>query len=214
MPGPYLLVGHSLGGFYARHYAHRFPAEVAGLVLLDPAHEDYDAYMPRELVEIWRSWDPDQALPDELPEELIQFYRGLFGVEMADWPAEIREPLIERHVSKEWLRVGLQEAKNVGQLNDELRRTGTMPDVPLIILTAMGIDPFKQAVSGGTPEALLREELEGKRRLYEALAGSVSHGENRLVEGVGHVTLHLRRPDAVQQAIQDLLGATTLLGET
>ena len=133
---------------------------------------------------------------------------------MADWPAEIREPLIERHVSKEWLRVGLQEAKNVGQLNDELRRTGTMPDVPLIILTAMGIDPFKQAVSGGTPEALLREELEGKRRLYEALAGSVSHGENRLVEGVGHVTLHLRRPDAVQQAIQDLLGATTLLGET
>ncbi len=206
VPAPHLLVGHSLGGFYARHYAHRFPGEVAGLVLLDPAHEDYEAYMPRQLVEIWRSWDPDQALPDELPEDLIQFYRGLFGAEMADWPAGIREPLIERHVSKEWLRVGLQEAKNLGQLNDELRRTGKMPDAPLIILTAIGIDPFKQAVSGGTPEALLREEIEGKRRLYTALAESVSHGENRLVDGVGHVTLHLRRPDAVAQAIQDLLG--------
>ena len=206
VPAPYLLVGHSLGGFYARHYAHRFPGEVAGLVLLDPAHEDYDAYMPRRLVEIWRSWDPDQALPDELPEDLIQFYRGLFGAEMADWPAGTRGPLIERHVSKEWLRVGLQEAKNLGQLNDELRRTGKMPDVPLIILTAVGIDPFKQAVSGGTPEALLREEIEGKRRLYTALAESVSHGENRLVDGVGHVTLNLRRPDAVAQAIQDLLG--------
>jgi len=206
VPGPYLLVGHSLGGFYARHYAHRFPGEVAGLVLLDPAHEDYDAYMPRELVEIWHAWDPDQALPDELPEELIQLYRGLFGAEMADWPEEIREPLIERHVSKEWLRVGLQEAKNLGQLNDELRRTGKMPDVPLIILTAMGIDPFKQAVSGGTPESLLREEIDGKRRLYTALAESVSQGENRLIDDVGHVTLHLRRPDAVQQAIQDLLG--------
>jgi hypothetical protein len=34
---------------------------------------------------------------------------------------------------------------------------------------------------------------------------SVSHGEDRLVDGVGHVTLHLRRPDAVAQAIQDLL---------
>jgi len=87
VPGPYLLVGHSLGGFYARHYAHRFPA----------------------------------------------------------------------------------------------------------------------AVSGGTPEALLREEIDGKRRLYTALAESVSQGENRLVDGVGHVTLHLRRPDAVAQAIQDLL---------
>ena len=206
VPAPYLLVGHSLGGFYTRHYAHRFPGEVAGLVLLDPAHEDYDAYMPRELVEIWRSWDPDQALPDELPEELVQFYRGLFGAEMADWPEEIREPLIERHVSREWLRVGLQEAKNLSQLNDELRRTGKMPDFPLIILTAMGIDPFKQAVSGDTPGALLREEIEGKRRLYTALAESVSQGENRLVDGVGHVTLHLRRPNAVAQAIQDLLG--------
>jgi pimeloyl-ACP methyl ester carboxylesterase len=205
VPAPYLLVGHSLGGFYARHYAHRFPGEVAGLVLLDPAHEVYDAYMPKELVEIWHAWDPDQALPAELPDEVIQFYRGLFGAEMADWPEEIREPLIERHVSPEWLRVGLQEAKNIGQLNDELRRTGKMPDVPLIILTAMGVDPFKEAVSGGMPEALLREELEGKRRLYTALAESVSHGENRLVDGVGHVTLHLRRPDAVQQAIQDLL---------
>jgi pimeloyl-ACP methyl ester carboxylesterase len=206
VPAPYLLVGHSLGGFYARHYAHRFPGEVAGLVLLDPAHEDYDAYMPGELVEIWHAWDPDQALPHELPGEVIRFYRGLFGAEMTDWPEDIRDPLIERHVSPEWLRVGFQEAKNLGQLNDELRRTGKMPDVPLIILTAMGIDPFKRAVSGGTPEALLREEIEGKRRLYTALAESVSQGENRLVDDVGHVTLHLRRPDAVQQAIQDLLG--------
>ena len=206
VPAPYLLVGHSLGGFYARHYAHRFPGEIAGLVLLDPAHEDYDAYMPRELVEIWHAWDPDQALPAEVPDELIQFYRGLFAAEMADWPAEIRELLIDRHVSPEWFEVGLAEAKNLGQLNDELRRTGKMPDVPLIILTAMGIDPFKQAVSGGTPESLLREEIDGKRRLYTALAESVSQGENRLIDDVGHVTLHLRRPNAVQQAIQDLLG--------
>ena len=61
-------------------------------------------------------------------------------------------------------------------------------------------------MSGGTSEALLREEIEGKRRLYTALAESVSQGENRLVADVGHVTLHLRRPNAVQQAIQDLLG--------
>ena len=52
--------------------------------------------------------------------------------------------------ARKWVRVGFQEAKNLSQLNDELRRTGKMPDVPLIILTAMGIDPFKQAVSGGT----------------------------------------------------------------
>ncbi len=35
-PGPYVLVGHSLGGYTVRVYAHDYPEEVAGLVLVDP----------------------------------------------------------------------------------------------------------------------------------------------------------------------------------
>ncbi len=79
-----------------------------GLLLLDPAHEDYSAYMPQQLNEMRKAWDPDQALPDELPDDLIQLYRGLFAQEMADWPDSIRELLIECHVSPQWLRVGLE----------------------------------------------------------------------------------------------------------
>jgi pimeloyl-ACP methyl ester carboxylesterase len=206
VPAPRLLVGHSLGGLYARHYAQRFPDEVSGLLLVDPAHEDYRAYMPQQLVDQWAAWDPDQALPDELPDELIQFYRGLFAQEMADWPEKVREPLIERHVSLEWLRVGLQEGKNVDQLYEEVRQAGPLPHVPLIVLSSMGIDAFKRAVSQGTSESLLREEIEGKRRLYTALAESVPGGEIRPIDDVGHVTISLRRPDAVLKAIQDLLG--------
>jgi len=33
--GPFVLVGHSIGGFYATAYADRFPEQVAGLVLVD-----------------------------------------------------------------------------------------------------------------------------------------------------------------------------------
>jgi pimeloyl-ACP methyl ester carboxylesterase len=40
VPGPYVLVGHSLGGLYARVFAARFPDETAGLVLIDATHED------------------------------------------------------------------------------------------------------------------------------------------------------------------------------
>jgi pimeloyl-ACP methyl ester carboxylesterase len=205
VPAPYLLAGHSLGGLYARHYAQRFPGEVAALLLLDPAHEDYDAYMPRQLTEMRQAWDPDQVLPDELPDELIQLYRGLFAKEMADWPEDVRRPLIDRHVSPDWLRAGLLEAKNIDQLYDEVRRAGPMPDVPLIVLCSMGIDGFKEAVLVGESESLLREEIEGKRRLCTALAASVPRGEVRLVDA-GHVTMHMRHPDAVRQAIQDLLG--------
>lgn len=38
--GPYVLVGHSIGGFHARLYAHRYPREVAGMVLVDASHPD------------------------------------------------------------------------------------------------------------------------------------------------------------------------------
>jgi pimeloyl-ACP methyl ester carboxylesterase len=40
VPGPYILVGHSIGGSFARIYAGHFPAEVAGLVLVDSANPD------------------------------------------------------------------------------------------------------------------------------------------------------------------------------
>jgi pimeloyl-ACP methyl ester carboxylesterase len=40
VPGPYVLVGHSIGGDFARIYAGRFPGEVAGLVLVDSANPD------------------------------------------------------------------------------------------------------------------------------------------------------------------------------
>jgi pimeloyl-ACP methyl ester carboxylesterase len=42
MPGPYVLVGHSVGGIFSRLYASRYPDDVAGLVLVDASHEEQD----------------------------------------------------------------------------------------------------------------------------------------------------------------------------
>lgn len=40
VPGPYLLVGHSIGGLHAQVFASRYPSDTAGLVLVSSTHPD------------------------------------------------------------------------------------------------------------------------------------------------------------------------------
>ena len=48
VPGPYVLAGHSMGGFFARLYAATYPDEVVGLVLVDAYSELLEDAMPPE----------------------------------------------------------------------------------------------------------------------------------------------------------------------
>ena len=207
--GPYLLVGHSLGGLYARHYATRFPGEVAALLLLDPAHEDYNSYMPAQLRELWEGFDAAEAAAafDNLTDDVMQLYRGLFSQELASWPAEIREPLIDYHLSPRGLKVGFQEASNVDHLYAEIGAAGAVHDVPLLILSSTQVDPFKAVVSQGISESLLDEEIEAKFRLYTDVAKSAPRGGVRSVEA-GHVTIHLRGEQAIADALADLVAGS------
>ncbi|MGX4585421.1 alpha/beta fold hydrolase [Paenibacillus chitinolyticus] len=40
IPGPYLLVSHSISGVFARTFATLYPGEVAGIIFVDSTHED------------------------------------------------------------------------------------------------------------------------------------------------------------------------------
>ena len=39
VPGPYVMVGHSLSGLIVRVFTHNYPEDVAGMVLVDSTHE-------------------------------------------------------------------------------------------------------------------------------------------------------------------------------
>lgn len=60
VPGPYILVGNSLGGFNARIFAHKYPDEVVGVVLVDSMHPDQFARI-------------EEALPPETPQDPEDF---------------------------------------------------------------------------------------------------------------------------------------------
>lgn len=200
VPAPYVLVGHSLGGAYARHYAQRFPSEVAALVLMDPAHEDLSAHMPRQVQEAAEQMK-GQTL-DELPAVVVDMYRDLLPRKFAQWPARIREALVTYHLDQ-W-RTGILEARNADDVvYPELRNAAPTPDVPMVVLGAMGIDASATLF---TPEEIQREVNEGKRTVNMRLAASVARGEYRELADASHAWMHIERPDAVLQAIADLLG--------
>ena len=52
--GPYVVVGHSVGGLLVRLYASTFPDEVVGMALVDATHEDNWARLEEEIgPELW-----------------------------------------------------------------------------------------------------------------------------------------------------------------
>jgi pimeloyl-ACP methyl ester carboxylesterase len=58
-PGPYVLVGHSLGGPIVRLYADSHPASVAGVVFVDALSEDFgDGLTPAQVAEFAALNDP------------------------------------------------------------------------------------------------------------------------------------------------------------
>jgi pimeloyl-ACP methyl ester carboxylesterase len=197
---PYLLVGHSLGGAYVQRFAQRFPGEVAGLLLLEPAHEDWDLYQPEHL-RLASNPSEETELP-ELSDELLTQVRGYFEGMLADFPAPIRRQLIDKRLSPERVFTGFQEGGRLLDDLDDLRNGGARPDVPMIILSGTDVDPSQTMFQ---PEELIREQIRGSERLFDAIAAAAPHAEHRSLSDASHPTIPMARPDAVATAVKDLL---------
>jgi pimeloyl-ACP methyl ester carboxylesterase len=199
-PPPYLLVGHSLGAIYVQRFAQRFPEEVAGLLLLDPAHEDWDLYQPEHL-RLASNLSGEIELP-ALSDELLTQIRASFETMLAGFPVSVRSQLIDKRLSPERVFTGIQEGGRLLADLDDLRNGGARPDVPLIVLSGTEVDPSQTMFQ---PEELIREQIRGSERLFDAIAAAAPRGEHRSLSDASHPTIPMVRPDAVAAAVKDLL---------
>jgi pimeloyl-ACP methyl ester carboxylesterase len=200
--GPVILAGHSLGAFYARRYAQLFPTEVAGLLLLDPGHEDILDFLPPEAkaldAEMKRHTD---AMPD-LTEGQLAAARGQYAQLYAAWPPEERAALTDYHLDH-W-RTAIEETRNFDtEIYDELRGGGPLPDVPLIVLTAGARNPFWEHFAD--PDLVTRAHL-GIDAMHEAMAAAVPRGEHRVVPEAAHGFLPMRQATEIADAVATLRG--------
>ncbi len=73
--GPYLLVGHSKGGMHMRMFASLYPDDVAGLMLLDSTHENFEQRYLDLLAPVQRSQrramleQAREAMPEPIRDE-------------------------------------------------------------------------------------------------------------------------------------------------
>jgi pimeloyl-ACP methyl ester carboxylesterase len=204
---PYVLVAHSFGGAYAHRFAQLYPPEVAGLVWLDAFHRDWDGFMPAAAgLAAGERMAPDLEQLQRSRPALREMYAEL----MVDYPQHLRQPLIDAHVSDDWLQAGFVERGNLVVLAEELRAGPDIPDVPLVALTTEGIDPAQHALTSQQTQQQISEQtvqeiVEGRRRMVAAVVSAVSHGQRRIVSDVGHTQLCFQRTDVVVQAIRNVV---------
>lgn len=192
---PYVLAAHSLGGFYAHRFAQLYPQDVAGLVCLDVLHRDWDDFMPPTAsLAAFERMGPD---PEQL-RKMRPALREIHAELLADYPEHIRQPLIDAKLSDEWMRVGIAERATLTDLATELRAGPSIPDVPVVALTVVGNDPTQQALTS-------KEMNDAKTRMDAALVSGVSHGRQRILSDTLHHRLCFDRPDAVVQAIREVV---------
>lgn len=201
IPAPYVLVPHSLGGFYAHRFAQLYPQDVAGLVCMDVLHCDWDDFMPPTAgLAAAERMAPDREQLHRMRPAL----REMFAELLADYPEHMRQALVDAKVSDEWTESGIAERTGLAEVAAELRAGPNLPDVPVVALTVVGTDPAQRA-SAPASERSVQEMHDGRTRMDAALVNTVSHGEQRIISGTSHHRLCFDRPDAVVQAIRDVV---------
>jgi pimeloyl-ACP methyl ester carboxylesterase len=196
--GPYLLVGHSLGGLLVRAFAQRFPDEVVGLVLIDPSVEGIP--LPEE---------SDEAVVQAMLSELrrnLDIAREWYPTPFAEWeklPAQVRDPLIARHMDPDHAIAGLRDMQSARRIQEEVTNGPALPDVLVTVLTGMQIDPMP-----GTSDEDQHAFNQIKLAVHAAFVSSVPQGEHRVLQDAGHL-FYTQRPDVVVNAVFDILDRLT-----
>jgi pimeloyl-ACP methyl ester carboxylesterase len=181
--GPYVLVGHSFGGYNVRLFAARYPGEAAALLLLDASHErQHDRFealglstAPRRGGIVWSTGRGE--VPSAMPQALKPLARSLAATPRAR------------------LALGA-EAAELRQSADQVAAAPVRRDLPVAVISR-GRREWPDTEAGRRLERTWRE-------LQLDLAGRVGSGTHAIASRSGHF-VQLEQPELVIRAVGTLV---------
>ena len=186
MQGPYVLVGHSFGGYTMQLFANRYPTETAGLVLVDSSHpEQFERFLaPPIRVNLAPSGrnrvmmlSPSPPVPANLPDEVrlrIQSFNLRGETRMA-----MGQELLDFRLSAQ-----------------QVREASALPNVPMVVLTR-GVRVWPRTERGQRMEQLWIQ-------LQDELASRGQHAIHIVAQRSGH-HIHLDQPLLVADSVQKVV---------
>ena len=175
--GPFVLVGHSTGGLYARLFADRRPRDVAGMVLVDPS-------VPFQEQRFAAAFGPGAGSTAGL--------RARHAKCLASPPAKPPSPPMDEAERLARCRNRLSELDSLWSATSEQigANTRSKYDFPLIVLTA------DRTYSGMAAAYWFG--------LHDEAAASSTRGSNRLVANSSHMMM-FDQPEAIRAAIDEVV---------
>jgi pimeloyl-ACP methyl ester carboxylesterase len=208
---PYILVGHSLGGFTVRVFASQYPDEVVGMILVDSGHEDQLERLPPEYLRLNDRQETYFSMLGFMSRFGILRLMGnsssgtsMAPPQVAKMPKEVQPLYLMLLSHPSFFDTTLAELRSLPETTAQVRATGSLGDLPLMVLSADSIDDaVLQSIGLGDdfPAAQLQQSF---HELQAELAALSTKSRHILVKDSTHA-INLDQPEVVIQSILDMV---------
>lgn len=207
---PYILVGHSFGGYNVRVYNGQYPDEVAGMVLVDASHEDQVALMPPAAKKYFDDQEKQLKTEQMIAPVLIRLGVARFMANKQEPPKGVSKDLLEESLyltlTPKFAEATASELGSFDESAKQVRSAGTLGEKPLVVLTAGQNADEKDLPKGFPKQAFEDFHVLWVNDLQMREAHLSTRGKRILVPDSTHM-IPFERPDTIVNAVREVYAA-------
>lgn len=196
---PVILIGHSVGGVYARHFADQHPEKIAGLILVDSRNEFFKEAAPDTYI---KKFFKSQSQTFNKILSRFGMVR-LFGKgTLARMPDSInKEKYVQVQYDTPFFNVLDEEIIQIPKNVESLNNVKSLRDKPLTIITPEKVD--SQAIELGFSKKQADKINQKWKDSQEKLKGLSTNSELIYVQNSSHAVMY-DKPKVIMDAVLDM----------